>query len=108
MTQPDPAQAMRRYHSRFVATKENKWQGTNFPRWVNHDYDAAVDAGENEIDPVKRAEFYIKSNDIMWQDGAMIAVMHRIKVGAAANNLQTVVSGWANDLDNIQDWYKEV
>jgi peptide/nickel transport system substrate-binding protein len=43
----------------------------------------------------------------MWQDGAMIAVMHRIKVGASANNLQTVVSGWANDLDNIQDWYRE-
>ena len=46
---------MRRYHSRFVATKENKWQGTNFPRWVNPDYDAAIDAAESETDPVKRA-----------------------------------------------------
>ena len=27
MTQPDPAQHMRHYHSRDVATKENKWQG---------------------------------------------------------------------------------
>ena len=25
MTQPDPAQHMRRYHSRYVASKENKW-----------------------------------------------------------------------------------
>src|SRR5229473_8238917 len=58
MAQPDPALHMRRYHSRFVATKENKWQGQNFPRWVNKDYDAAVDAAENEIDPVKRAALY--------------------------------------------------
>ena len=65
MSQPDPAQHMRRYHSRYVATKENKWQGVNFPRWVNKDYDAAIDAAETETDPVKRAALYIKANDIM-------------------------------------------
>ena len=107
MTQPDPAQHMRRYHSRFVATKENKWQGTNFPRFVNADYDAAVDAAENEIDPVKRAALYIKCNDLLWQENAFIPVMHRIKVGASANTLRPVMSGWANDLDNLQDWYRE-
>jgi peptide/nickel transport system substrate-binding protein len=108
MTQPDPALQMRRYHSRYVATKENKWQGQNFPRWVNKDYDAAIDAAETETDPVKRAALYIKTNDIMWQDNVMIPVMHRIKVGAVANGLHPVMSGWANDLDNIQDWYREV
>ncbi len=107
MTQPDPAQHMRRYHSRFVATKENKWQGTNFPRFVNAEYDAAVDAAENEIDPVKRASLYIKCNDLLWQENAFIPVMHRIKVGASANSLRPVMSGWANDLDNLQDWYRE-
>jgi peptide/nickel transport system substrate-binding protein len=107
MTQPDPAQHMRRYHSRYVATKENKWQGTNFPRWVNADYDAAVDAAENEIDPVKRASLYIKCNDLLWQETVFIPVMHRIKVGASANSLRPVMSGWANDLDNLQDWYRE-
>jgi peptide/nickel transport system substrate-binding protein len=108
MTQPDPAQQMRRYHSRYVATKENKWQGTNFARWVNKDYDEAVDAAEGETDPLKRAALYIKCNDIMWQDTMVIPVMHRIKVGAAANGIKPVMSGWANDLDNIQDWYREV
>ena len=107
MTQPDPAQLMRRYHSRFVATKENKWQGTNFPRWVNKDYDAAVDAAEGETDPVKRAALYIKCNDIMWEDTVVIPVMHRLKVGAVANGVHPVMSGWANDLDNLQDWYRE-
>ena len=86
MTQPDPAQHMRRYHSRYVATKENKWQGTNFPRWVNKDYDAAIDAAENEIDPVKRAALYIKCNDLMWQDTVFIPVMHRLKVEACCQH----------------------
>ncbi len=107
MTQPDPDQLMRRYHSRFVATKQNKWQGTNFPRFVNADYDTAVDAAQNEIDPVKRAALYIKCNDLLWQENAFIPVMHRIKVGASANTLRPVMSGWANDLDNLQDWYRE-
>ncbi|MGA7994144.1 MAG: peptide ABC transporter substrate-binding protein [Bradyrhizobium sp.] len=107
MTQPDPDQLMRRYHSRFVATKENKWQGTNFPRFVNAEYDAAVDAAQNETDPVKRAALYIKCNDLLWQENAFIPVMHRIKVGASANTLRPVMSGWANDLDNLQDWYRE-
>jgi peptide/nickel transport system substrate-binding protein len=107
MSQPDPAQHMRRYHSRYVATKENKWQGTNFPRWVNKDYDAAIDAAEAEIDPLKRAALYIKCNDLMWQDTVFITAMHRLKVEACSNTLRPVVSGWANETDNLHDWYRE-
>jgi peptide/nickel transport system substrate-binding protein len=107
MGQPDPLQYMRRYHSRFVATKANKYQGTNFPRWVNKDYDEAVDAAENETDPVKRAALYIKCNDLLWQNTVFIIVSHRVKVGAAANALRPIISGWTNDTDNLQDWYRE-
>jgi peptide/nickel transport system substrate-binding protein len=107
MAQPDPALHMRRYISKNVATKENKWQGQNFPRWVNKDFDAAIDAAEGETDPVKRASLYIKANDIMWQDTMVIPVMHRLKVAAVSNSVRPVLSGWANDTDNIQDWYRE-
>jgi peptide/nickel transport system substrate-binding protein len=107
MTQPDPALHMRRYHSRNVATKENKWQGQNFPRWVNKDFDAAVDAADIETDPVKRAALYIKCNDLIWQDTVVIPVMHRLAVEAASNTLRPALSGWANQTDNLQDWYRE-
>ena len=107
MTQPDPGLHMRRYHSRNVATKENKWQGQNFPRWINKEYDTAVDAADNETDPVKRAALYIKCNDLMWQDTVVIPVMHRLKVQACSNTLRPAMSGWANETDNIQDWYRE-
>lgn len=107
MTQPDPALHMRRYHSRNVATKENKWQGPNFPRWVNKDFDAAVDAADTETDPIKRADLYIKCNDLMWQDTVMIPVMHRLAVEACSNTVRPALSGWANQTDNLQDWYRE-
>jgi peptide/nickel transport system substrate-binding protein len=107
MTQPDPGQHMRRYHSREVATKDNKWQGQNFARWINKDFDEAVEAAENETDPVKRAALYIKCNDLMWQDTVVIPVMHRLKVEGYSSTLRPVISGWANETDNIQDWYRE-
>jgi len=107
MSQPDPSQHMRRYMSANVATKENKWQGQNFPRYVNKEYDDAILAAEGEMDPVKRAAFYIKANDILIADTVFIPVQHRLKVEAAANNLVCVISGWANETDNLFDWYRE-
>lgn len=107
LSQPDPSQHMRRYLSNLVATKENKWQGTNFPRWVNKEYDATILAADGEMDPVKRAALYIKANDLMYHDIVFIPVQHRLKVEAAANNLRPVVSGWANETDNLFDWYRE-
>ena len=107
MTQPDPTQHMRRFVSANVTTKENKWQGQNFPRYVNKEYDAAVAAAESEVDPVKRASLYIKANDLLIRDTVFIPVQHRLKVEAAANTLRPVVSGWANETDNLFDWYRE-
>ncbi len=107
MGQPDPIQHMRRYHSRYVAAKENKWQGQNFPRYVSKDYDAAIDAAEIETDPLKRAALYIKANDLLWQDTVFIPVMHRVKVEACSNTLHPVISGWSNETDSLQDWYRE-
>jgi peptide/nickel transport system substrate-binding protein len=107
MTQPDPALHMRRYVSANVATKENKWQGPNFPRYVNKEYDDAITAAETETDLVKRAALYIRCNDLLWQDTVFIPVMHRLTVDACSNTLKPVVSGWANRTDNIQDWYRE-
>ena len=82
MSQPDPAQLMRRFHSRYRGHEGEQVAGRNFPRWVNKDYDAAIDAAEGETDLVKRAALYIKANDIMWQDTVFIPVMHRLKVGS--------------------------
>jgi peptide/nickel transport system substrate-binding protein len=108
MTQPDPALHMKRYISANVATKANKWQGQNFTRWVSKDYDKLIEQAETETDPVKRAALYIECNDLLWENTVFVPVLHRLKVSAISNSLKPVISGWANDTDNIQDWYREV
>lgn len=107
MTQPDPGSYMSRFHSREVPTKENKWQGMNFPRWVNKDYDAAIEAADVEIDPIKRAALYIRCNDLLWQETVVIPVMQRFGVNACSNSLRPALSPWAFTTDDLQEWYRE-
>lgn len=106
MSEPDPAGIMSRYHSRNIPTKENKWQGSNVTRWSNKDYDAVVDVAEIETDPIKRAELYIKCNDLLWQHTVIIPVQRRFPANAAANTLRPRF-GWVHTTDLLQDWFRE-
>lgn len=106
MSEPDPAGFMSRFHSRNIPTKANKWQGLNVTRWANKDYDAAVDAADTEADPVKRAELYIKCNDLLWQNTVVIPVMRRFPPSAGANTLRPVF-GWGYTTDHLHDWYRD-
>src|SRR4051812_23095448 len=104
---PDPERWLAAFHSRRIPRKENKWQGFNLPRYANQDYDATIDAATVETNPVKRASLFIKANDLLWQDTVLIPVMHRLKVAASSNTLRPVITGWGNDTDHLQDWYRE-
>ncbi len=107
MTQPDPGSYMRVFRSNEVANKDNKWQGRNFARWINKEFDDLHLAAANEVDPVKRAAMFIKMNDLVINEVVVICVLHRLKVAAISNRLRAPVSGWANDLGMVQDWYRE-
>nr|WP_083514390.1 peptide ABC transporter substrate-binding protein [Bradyrhizobium manausense] len=108
MLQPDPGRFLNSFNSRNIAAKENKWQGTNFLRWVNKAYDAALEAADTETaPPIKRAAFYVKCNDLLWQDTALIPLMQRLVVHASSNTLRPALSGWTSATDNLQDWYRE-
>ena len=107
MTEPDPALFMAQFNSWEVATKENKWQGRNITRWRNEDYDKAYRAAEGELDPVKRAAFFIKMNDLVIGDVVVIPVIYRPGVRGVHKQLQVNVSGWDNDTFKLADWYRE-
>jgi peptide/nickel transport system substrate-binding protein len=107
MTEPDPALFMNQYTSWEVATKENKWQGRNITRWRNDEYDKAYRAAEGELDPVKRAALFIKMNELVIGDVAVIPVVYRPSVYGLAKNLIAPLSGWDNDTYMISDWYRE-
>jgi peptide/nickel transport system substrate-binding protein len=107
MPQPDPEIFMNQFTSWEVATKENKWQGRNITRWTSEDYDKTFRAAESELDPVKRAALFIRMNDMVCGEEAVIPVVYRPTVSAVASKLKVDISGWDNNTANLKDWYRE-
>jgi peptide/nickel transport system substrate-binding protein len=107
MPQPDPETFMNQFCSWEISSKENKWQGRNITRWRNDEYDSAYKAAQGELDPVKRASLFIRMNDLVVGDQAVIPVVYRPRVSAVLANLHAPLSGWDNDLWNLRDWYKD-
>ncbi len=106
MTQADPAIWLLQYVSWEVAAQANKWQGRNVVRWRSDAYDAAYNAAQSELDPVKRAALLIKCNDLAVSEN-VLPLIHRAKVSAAGAKLVAPQSGWDNDLSFLPDWYRE-
>jgi len=107
MTQPDPERFMNQFCSWEASTKENKWQGRNITRWQSAEYDKTFKEAEGELDPVKRAALFIKMNELVCGDNAVIPVVYRPRVAAVSDKLRVVLSGWDNDFWNLKDWYRE-
>jgi peptide/nickel transport system substrate-binding protein len=106
MLRPDPAAYMRQFVSSEIASKENKWQGTNSTRWRNEEYDKIYRSAEGELDPVKRAALFIAMNDMVVKDGVVIPVVYRPQVTALSHKLRATLSGWDNSFWNLKDWYR--
>jgi peptide/nickel transport system substrate-binding protein len=104
---PDPERFMQQFVSWEIASKDNKWQGSNPTRWRNEEYDKIFRAAQSELDPVKRAALFIKMNDMVVEDGVVIPVVNRRWVAAMSHKLRATLSGWDNDFWNLKDWYLE-
>jgi|SRR5579883_671914 len=106
-TAPDPGLFMQQFVSSEIAAKSNKWQGRNVTRWRNADYDRLYHAAESELDPVKRAALFIRMNDLVCTDAAVIPIASRPKAAVVANGLHAPGSGWDNELWSLAEWYRE-
>ncbi|WP_159585606.1 peptide ABC transporter substrate-binding protein [Chelativorans xinjiangense] len=106
-TQPDPGVFMNQFLSWEVATKANKWQGRNITRWTNPEYDKLYREAEAELDPVKRAALFIRMNEMVIEEVAVIPVVSRPRVAALSNKLHAPLSGWDNYTAHLKDWYRD-
>jgi peptide/nickel transport system substrate-binding protein len=106
MTEPDPENFMRQFLTSDVAGKSNKWQGRNTSRWHSPEYDAAHKASEGELDPVKRAALFIKMNDLVTGDNAIIPIVYRPSVAGLGSKMRAPLSGWDNYVWMISAWYR--
>ena len=104
--QPDPERFLNQLVSWEIANKENKWLGRNVSRWSDPAADEAYKAAQKELDPVKRAAFLIKVNEIFCEANVILPVLSRTVVGASANNLTPDISGWEVTTWNLASWYR--
>src|SRR2546425_8604578 len=95
---------MRAFCSWEVAQKANKWAGANLARWRNDEYDRLWRSAETEMDPVKRAALFIRMNDLVIANVAVIPVLWRNGVGAANTRLHGMeLNGWDTTMWRLPD-----
>src|SRR5439155_1571181 len=82
MNAPDPQVFMAQFVSWEIASRENKWTGRNPMRFRSDEYDRLWRAAETEMDAVKRAALFIRMNDLVIANVAVIPVLWRNGVGA--------------------------
>ena len=107
MPRPDPGLFMNQFVSWQIASKENKWQGTNLTRWHSEEYDRAYKTAQVELDPVKRAALFIRLNEILIENRVLVPIVNRPTVSALSSKLRAQLSGWDVDLFLLQDWYRD-
>jgi len=108
LRQPDPQAFMRAFCSWEVAQKANKWSGVNLTRWRNDEYDQLWRAAETEMDPIKRAAQFIRMNDLVVQNVAIIPVLVRHATFAVANHVRGFdFSPFSGPLWRLAYWSRE-
>ncbi|HVZ45398.1 MAG TPA: peptide ABC transporter substrate-binding protein [Ramlibacter sp.] len=105
-TQPDPERFMFQFRAAEIPTKANKWQGRNIARWTHPEYERACAAAEAELDPAARAALFIRMNDIVVRDHAVIPLVLRSRVSVSANDLVAPMSPWDLDLSTLHSWHR--
>ncbi|HEX5501133.1 MAG TPA: peptide ABC transporter substrate-binding protein [Thermomicrobiales bacterium] len=104
---PDPWDYFNGWTTGQIAQKENSWDGNNYERWSDKDYDALVTQVKTETDGAKRAQEFIKLNDTLVDDVVVIPQIDRLGANGFANEVQNVqptawdLTGW-----NIANWAK--
>ena len=105
---PEPQRFMDPFVSWEIATKANSWSGRNNTRWRNEEYDRAWKAAETEMDPVKRAVFFIRMNDLLTLNNVIVPITWRANISAISNKLRnTDICGWDSSFWNLTHWYRE-
>jgi peptide/nickel transport system substrate-binding protein len=90
-----------------VAQADNQWQGQNYARWVNADYDALLDAARVEPDPEALADLFIQMNDILIENNVilpLVVVGGRTGIGDRLREENLALGAFSYNYWNIANW----
>ncbi len=90
-----------------VAQASNQWQGQNYGRWVNADFDALLDAARVEPDPEVLADLFIQMNDLLINDNVilpLVVVGGRTGIGNRLREENLALGAFSYNYWNIANW----
>jgi peptide/nickel transport system substrate-binding protein len=104
---PDPAAYMAAWVCDQAAQKENDWSLPNWSRYCNPEFDALFDQAAAELDPDKRTELFVRMNELLIQDVAVIPLVNTTLPTAISVDLKGYdATPWDVEVWKIADWYK--
>lgn len=108
---PPPVSYMVRWYAgpnrEEVAQKSNNWAGRNIQRYINDEYDALYEKARIEPDMGKAAEMFIRLNDILYNDYAVLPLVRygsKAGVSRRLNMDNLALSGYEFSYWNIANW----
>jgi peptide/nickel transport system substrate-binding protein len=91
-----------------IAQKENNWNGQNYQRYSNPEYDALFEAVQTETDLERAAEMFIQMNDILINDVAVIPLVNRAAdkyaISVTLRDENVALSPFEQNYWNIVNW----
>jgi len=104
---PDPTAYMAGWVCDQAAQKENDWSLPNWSRYCNPEFDALFDQAAAELDPDERTELFIRMNELLIQDVAVIPLVNTTQPMAISVDLKGYdTTPWDVEVWKIADWYK--
>src|SRR5262249_40179154 len=104
---PDPWNYFELWITDEIAQKENSWSGANPHRWSNKEYDGLVKSAKTELDETKRAQMFMRMNDLLVGEVVVIPQVDRLGNQAFANEIKNAqLSAWDSTNWNIANWTK--
>lgn len=104
---PDPGAFMQGWICAEIPGPENHWSANNIERWCNPEYDRLYEQSKREMNPEIRRQLFIKMNDLLIEDVALIPIVHRNRVAGVSTSIAGVeLTPWDEDCWNIQDWVR--
>ncbi len=88
-----------------IPNPRNGWQGENYSRYCNADYDKMIAALSKTQAPDERAKLVKALNDKLISDGVVVPLVFRGLPSAYSNRLAGVrQNAWDSEIWNIADW----
>jgi len=105
---PDAADFLSNYQSKYIPQKANGWKTGSPGRWKSDQYDQLAQQLSSELNPEKRATIEKQMNDVVVTNYFHIPIVDRYSANGHAKELiNTNYTPWDSALWNVAYWQKK-